>query len=76
MRIGPHPGLNEAASKAIEIDFGMKDGELHLQTRANLSFYVERRYGLDLDPEQVSPERQQIVLLNRNEVEEARKVKS
>src|SRR6266852_1990427 len=35
--------------------------------------YVERQLGLDLKPDQVPPERQQIVLLNRAEVEKVRK---
>jgi len=72
MRIGPHPELVEAARKAIELDYGMQYGELSVQTQVCLSFYLERRLGLDIDPDKVRPVRQQIVLLNREEVEEAR----
>ena len=70
-RIGPHPDLGEAARKAIELDYGMRGGELSVETRVSLSFYLERRLGLDFKPTDVRPERQQIVLLNRDEVNEA-----
>ncbi len=72
-RIGPHPDLGKAARKAIELDYGMQQGEISVETRISLSFYLERRLGLDFKPEEVRPERQQIVLLNREEVEEAQK---
>lgn len=68
LRIGPHPGLSEAARKAIELDYGMQEGVLTISTRACLSFYLERRLGLDIEPAAARPERQQIVLLNRDEL--------
>lgn len=73
LRIGPHPGLTEAACKAIELDYGMQDGVLAVPTRVCLSFYLERRLGLDVGPDVARPERQQIVLLNRDEVLEERR---
>jgi hypothetical protein len=73
MKIGPHPALEVSARKAIEIDYGMVDGFMTISTRLALSFYVERRLGLDFAPDTISPNRQQIVLLNREEVEEARR---
>jgi len=72
-RIGPHPDLGKAARKAIELDYGMQQGEISVETRISLSFYLERRLGLDFKPEEVRPERQQIILLNREEVDEAQK---
>jgi hypothetical protein len=72
LRIGPHPGLSPASKRAIELDYGMVNGELAVETRACFSFYLERRMGLDRDPESERPERQQIVLLNREEVTSAR----
>lgn len=73
MRIGPHPRLGDAARKAIELDYGMENGELAITTRICLSFYLEKHLNLDIDPDSVRPERVQIVLLNRTEVEDARK---
>lgn len=72
LRIGPHPKLKGGAREAIELDYGMVDGVVELTTRACLSAYVERFLGLDLDPKTIPPERQQIVLLNRREVQKAR----
>ncbi len=73
MRIGPHPKLSNAARRAIELDYGMENGELTIRTRVCLSFYLERRFNLDIDPALMRPERMQLILLNRAEVEETRK---
>jgi predicted DNA-binding transcriptional regulator YafY len=73
LRIGPHPKMDEAQRRAIERDFGMINGGVNVVSRVCLSYYVERQLGLDLDPNQVPPERQQVVLLNRREVEKVRK---
>jgi hypothetical protein len=72
LRIGPHSGLNDGKRRAVELDYGMVDGVTEVTTRACLSIYVERHLGLDLDPASIPPERQQIVLLNRDEVIAAR----
>jgi predicted DNA-binding transcriptional regulator YafY len=73
LRLAPHPDLKDGRRKAIELDFGMVEGVLEVRTRVCLSSYVERQLGLDLDPKKVPSNRQQIVLLNRPEVESARK---
>lgn len=73
LRLGPHPKMKQAQRRAIERDFGMVNGETTVVSRVCLSYYVERQLGLDLEPKQVSPERQQIVLLNRAEVEKVRR---
>jgi hypothetical protein len=73
LRIGPHPKMKEAQRRAIERDFGMTNGIVSVVSRVCLSYYVERQLGLDLAPNQVPPERQQVVLLNRAEVEKVRK---
>lgn len=73
LKIAPHPALIDGNRRAIELDFGMVDGVVEVRTRVCLSSYLERHLGLDLDPSQVPPKRQQIVLVNRDEVEAARK---
>jgi hypothetical protein len=65
--------MKEAERRAIERDFGMTNGEAGIVSRISLSYYVERQLGLDLKPDQVTPERQQVVLLNRAELEKLRK---
>jgi hypothetical protein len=69
LKLGPHPEMSAGARRAIELDYGMIDGVVEIRTRACLSYYLERQLGLDLDPAKLPPGRQQIVLLNRQEVE-------
>jgi predicted DNA-binding transcriptional regulator YafY len=76
MRLAPHPRMKGGQRKAIELDYGMEHGHTEVQTRVCLSYYLERHLGLDLDPDNIPPERQQIVLENRREVEEARRMVS
>ena len=73
LTIAPHPSLKDGKRRAIELDYGMVDGVVEVRTRVCLSSYLERHLGLDLDPSQVLPERQQIVLVNRAQVEAARR---
>ncbi|MGY3495926.1 WYL domain-containing protein [Bradyrhizobium sp. USDA 4502] len=70
LRIVAHPELTAAQKRAIELDFGMKDGVLALTSRVALAFYVRRRLNLDLIRWNVPPERQQIYLTNAAEVDE------
>jgi len=72
MKITAHPALDAAQKSAIERDFGMKDGVRTIETKAALTFYLERRMNLDLDDEAVKPERKQIFLANLEEVRQAR----
>lgn len=70
LKIVAHPALDDAQKKAIERDYGMENGELVLQSRLALSYYVIRRLNLDLTQGQISPLRQQIFLANDAEVKE------
>ncbi len=73
LKIAPHPSLKDGRRRAIELDYGMAGGVVEVRTRVCLSSYLERHLGLDLDPSQIPPERQQVVLVNRDEVEAARR---
>lgn len=66
--LAPNPGLPEAHQRVIELDYGMENGELHFQCRRALLLYVVRNLGLDGE-EGKSPKVQQIILLNRAEIE-------
>lgn len=72
LRIGPHPGLSEEQRRTIEMDFGMENGTIEVTTSLTLAYYFERRLNLDLDANQIPASRQQIVLLNRDELENVR----
>lgn len=64
----PHPRLSESHKRAIELDFGMEDGQVEFQCRQAFLFYALRHLRLDLDGV-VKPEAQQIALKNRAAVE-------
>lgn len=72
MRLGPHPLMAESVRRVMELDYGMVSGAIEVPTRVCLSFYLERQLGLDLSSRELPPGRQQLVLLNRREVEAAR----
>ncbi|ABK43867.1 conserved hypothetical protein [Magnetococcus marinus MC-1] len=68
VRIGPHPKLTETQRIAIELDYGMENGELVIPVRRGFLFYFLKRMGLDIDPDVRQPKHQQIVLINADEV--------
>jgi hypothetical protein len=71
--IGPHSRLGERQRRVIELDYGMQDGKLEIQTRLSLAYYVERNLLLDEEALSLTPTRLQIMLLNRKELAEQRK---
>ncbi len=71
LRLGIRSDLDDGARRAIEVDCGMEQGAIEVPMRIALSHYFERLLALDFcSPE---PNRQPLVLLNREEVEAARK---
>lgn len=68
LEIAPNPNLNAAKQRVIELDYGMQGGRLELHCKQALLFYSLKQLGLDVKTEE-RPEVQQIVLLNREEVE-------
>jgi len=73
MKFAPHPALKDGMRNAVELDFGMTNGSIEVRARLCLTYYIERQFGLDRDPSTVEPERQQIVLENREELIALRK---
>lgn len=72
MRIGPHPDLEDAQRRIIELDYGMEDGALEVTLRMRMAYYLERNLLLDEEASRLAPERVQLALLNRDEVAAAR----
>ena len=66
--LGPNPSLSAGGKKAIELDYGMVDGQVNLGCRHALLFYALHRLGLS-ESSSSSPAAQQIVLLNRDELQ-------
>ena len=68
----PNPELPRERQEAIATEYGMEDGSLTRSCRLSLSFYLMSHYNLDIEPGVLIPEKQQIVLQNREEVSQAR----
>jgi len=73
LKVAAHPGLTDAQKSAIERDFGMDSGLLIMKTRVALAFYLVKRLNLDLNDDQIPPERKQIFLTNLLELENAQR---
>ena len=71
LEIGPHPDLSETQQKVIQLDYGMRSGRATIPVRKALLYYALKRLGLDTDPTARKPKDQQIVLLNREVIDEA-----
>jgi len=67
LRLGPNPKLAPALQKAIALDFGMTAGEVQIEVRLSLVYYLARQMLLDV-ADHLVPERVQVVLLNAGEV--------
>ena len=70
VRIGAHPGLSESQKEAVEFDYGMEAGVLEQQVRAALVPYFLRVMRINRDDLTRDAMVQQIVLLNRDELEQ------
>lgn len=68
VKIAPHPGLTETQKRIIERDYGMENGAGMIKVRAALYFYLAKRLGLDEECESRPPQQQQIILVNRDEI--------
>lgn len=61
--IAPNPELSAGKRRAIELDYGMTNGQVELKCRQALLFYTLKRLGLNQDKTR-QPETQHIVLKN------------
>jgi predicted DNA-binding transcriptional regulator YafY len=69
IKIGPHPGLSSTQKTAVEFDYGMVNGVLEQKVRAALTPYFLRGMRIGSDDMQRKAMEQQIVLLNRAEIQ-------
>ncbi|OYT88719.1 MAG: transcriptional regulator [Burkholderiales bacterium PBB3] len=67
--ISAHPSLPQQARKAIQLDYGMHEGTTKFECRHALLFYALRRLRLETPEDAASGAQQQIVLLNRAELQ-------
>jgi len=67
-----NPNLDFAQREALEHEYNMQDGLLSKTIRLSLVFYIVNNLNLDLDLNQIKPEKQQLVLTNLKDVEAKR----
>ncbi|MFI4973075.1 MAG: helix-turn-helix transcriptional regulator [Caulobacterales bacterium] len=68
----PNPRLGPARQQAVALEYEMTEGVLKIPTRLSLSFYLMSEHNLDVADDVLAPEKQQLVLRNRIEVDQAR----
>jgi hypothetical protein len=68
LRLGTNQQLSKGQQRALELDYGMTDGVIDVRMRLSTVYYFIRHFGFDLDADTMSPERRQIVWLNRDEI--------
>lgn len=70
IHVGANPNLSPAARKAIEMDFGMENGEVVFKCRQALLFYYLRTLRLSPadDKDNSDPDSKQLVLKNKKEI--------
>lgn len=68
LEIVPNPDLSATQREAVAMEYGMSDGRLVVTTRLSQTFYVMTENNLDVEPGVLVAGKQQLVLLNREEV--------
>lgn len=67
--LGPNPELTQPQQRAIALDYGMIDDCVEIEVRLSLVYYLSRQMLLDV-AHLLPPERAQVVLLNKTELNE------
>ena len=70
--LAPNPALSVSQQAAIEAEYGMSEGKLVVTMRLSQTFYLMTEYNLDVSLGSLSPGKQQLVLLNHDDVVNAR----
>nr|WP_246220595.1 WYL domain-containing protein [Parvibaculum indicum] len=70
--LAPNPALSANQQAALEAEYGMTDGRLVVTQRLSQTFYLMTEHNFDVEPDTLPPGKQQLVLLNRDEVVNAR----
>lgn len=69
IRLGPNPRLTSPQRRAIALDYGMTEECVEIEVRLSLIHYLSRQMLLDV-AHLLPPERAQVVLLNKAELNE------
>lgn len=72
--LAPNPELEPERQRAVELEYKMIDRQLKVSCRASLAFYLMSEHNLDVEPGNLKPQAQPLVLVNRTEIDQARNV--
>lgn len=67
--LAPNPDLPEGAQRAVAKEHRMRRGQMTVSTRAAMAFYFIQHLNLDIPD--LAPSRRQIIILNKDEVDDA-----
>lgn len=73
LELVPNPELAANQQAALAAEYGMTDGRLVVTLRLNQTFYLMTEHNLDVEPGILPPAKQQLILVNRDDVVAARK---
>lgn len=71
VKIGPNPDLEDGHRKIIEYEYGMVNGEVSIEVRNAMLFYLLNRLGLSAKKDESILQKQHLFLLNAEEVQKA-----
>ncbi|MCT4624029.1 MAG: WYL domain-containing protein [Schleiferiaceae bacterium] len=74
LKIVPNPKLPDDQKLAIAEEFEMQDGILTIPVRLSSAFYLMNQYNLDVEPDVLDEKKQQLVLINGQDISNARKM--
>ncbi|WP_298813251.1 WYL domain-containing protein [uncultured Roseibium sp.] len=66
--LAPNPKLDRGRQEAISNEYAMIDGVKKVPVRLSHAFYLMDQYNLDVAAGKIPPEKQQLVLINREDV--------
>lgn len=74
MKLAPNPALSQESQRAVKEEYNITGEYLVKNIRLSLVFYLMNEYNLDVEEDKLNPHKQQLVLLNKDEIENARRV--
>lgn len=72
--IVPNPELPPEMQAAVKYEYEMQEGSISMNCRLSVSFYLMSEHNLDVEPGNLRPVKQQLVLKNKADVIQAREV--
>lgn len=71
LQLTPNPNLSQETQSAVAEEYDIIDGCIVKNIRLSQVFYFMNEYNLDIELDKIDPKKQQLILLNRDEVKTA-----